>query len=556
MKQCWWHGKTAYQIYPKSFYDSNGDGIGDLNGICAKLDDLKELGVDLLWLSPVYCSPLADQGYDISDYYGIDPRFGTMEDMDRLIAQAKARDMSVVMDLVVNHCSDEHIWFQKACEDPDGPYGRYFYIRDCPPGQPLPCNWRSYFGGPCWDRLPGWEDKIYLHVFHRKQPDLNWENPALRQEIYQMIRWWLDKGVAGFRIDAIINIKKPPFQDFPADRSDGLCSMDRVIQEAQGIGAFLSEMAQQAFQPYDAFTVGEVFNEKPEELSQFIGADGYFSTMFDFAPALINASKKGWYDRRPVTPEQYKAACFASQAKVEGIGFLSNIIENHDEPRGVSHFLPSEGRTETGKKLLGGLYFLLKGLPFLYQGQEIGMENTVFSSVDELDDINSLDEYQVALRAGLSHAAALEAVGRISRDNARTPFQWDPSPNAGFTTGTPWLRVNPNYTAINLAEQKRRPDSLYHFYRRLIALRKHPDYQETLVYGPTEPYLSERQNLMAYLRRGNPTILVAGNFQSAPQDLPLPGPVKRVLLNNLDTCARENSVIHLEGFQFVVLELA
>ncbi len=553
MRRCWWHGKTAYQIYPKSFFDANGDGIGDLQGICSKLDYLKELGVELLWLSPVYCSPLADQGYDISDYYGIDPRFGTMEDMDRLLAEAKARGLSIVMDLVVNHCSDEHPWFQRACQDPDGPYGRYFYIRDCPPDQPLPCNWRSYFGGPCWDRLPGWEDKVYLHVFHRKQPDLNWENPALRQEIYQMINWWLDKGVAGFRIDAIINIKKHlPFRDFPADRADGLCSMDRVLEQTNGIGRFLSELAEQTFRPHDAFTVGEVFHEKPEELPQFIGDGGYFSTMFDFAPALINTSEKGWYDRRPVTLEQYKAACFASQAKAEGAGFLSNIIENHDEPRGVSHFLPPEGRTETGKKLLAGLYFLLKGLPFLYQGQELGMENTVFSSVNELDDISSLDEYQVALQAGLTPADALEAVGRFSRDNARTPFQWDSSPNAGFTTGTPWLRVNPNYTWLNLAEQQSRPDSLYHFYRQLIALRRSSSYQETLVYGLTEPYLPEEKQLMAYFRRGTPTLLVAGNLQSTPYAMHLPGPV-RVILSNLKTCTQENGVFHLAPFQFVVL---
>lgn len=234
MKKKWWHDKTAYQIYPKSFMDSNGDGIGDLRGVINKLDYLKELGVDIVWLSPIYRSPLADQGYDISDYYDIDPRFGTMDDMDELISEAKKRDMYIVMDLVVNHCSDEHEWFKKACEDPDGPYGKFFYIKDYKEGDKLPCNWRSYFGGPCWDKLPGHDDKIYLHVFHKKQPDLNWENPELRKEVYKMINWWLDKGLGGFRIDAIINIKKKlPFSDYPVDREDGLSGIFNMLAEAK-----------------------------------------------------------------------------------------------------------------------------------------------------------------------------------------------------------------------------------------------------------------------------------------------------------------------------------
>jgi len=359
MERKWWHGKTAYQIYPKSYCDSNGDGIGDLQGIISKLDYLKELGVDIVWLSPIYCSPLADQGYDISDYYNIDPRFGTMEDMDQLLAEAKKRDMHIVMDLVVNHCSDEHEWFQKACEDPDGKYGEYFYLRDWHEGEPLPTNWRSYFGGTCWKKLPGHEDKLYMHVFHRKQPDLNWENPTVRREVYDNINWWLDKGLAGFRIDAIINIKKAlPLKDYPADRPDGLSRIDNMLADAHGVMDFLQEMADETFRKYDAFTVGEVFNEKAEELPDFIGDHGCFSSMFDFNTTVINKSENGWYDQAPVTPEQYKAAVFASQKKVEGVGFLSNIIENHDEPRGVSHYIPAGECTEAGKKMLGGLCFL------------------------------------------------------------------------------------------------------------------------------------------------------------------------------------------------------
>ena len=415
MERKWWHGKTAYQIYPKSYCDSNGDGIGDLQGIISKLDYLKELGVDIIWLSPIYCSPLADQGYDISDYYNIDPRFGTMEDMDRLLAEAKKRDMHIVMDLVVNHCSDEHEWFKKACEDPDGKYGKYFYIEDWQEGQPLPCNWRSYFGGTCWKKLPGHDDKVYMHVFHRKQPDLNWENPVVRKEVYDNINWWLDKGLSGFRIDAIINIKKAlPLHDYPADRADGLSSIDNMLAEAQGVMDFLQEMADETFRKYDAFTVGEVFNEKDEELPGFIGDHGCFSSMFDFNTTKINKSGNGWLGQAPVTPEQYKAAVFASQQRVEGVGYLSNIIENHDEPRGVSHYIPQGELTEAGKKMLGGLCFMLKGLPWIYQGQELGMENLTCQSIDEIDDISARGEYQVCMDAGLSQEEAMKVINHFS----------------------------------------------------------------------------------------------------------------------------------------------
>ena len=557
MERKWWHGKTAYQIYPKSFCDRNGDGVGDLRGVIEKLDYLQELGVELVWLSPVYCSPLADQGYDISDYYNIDPRFGSMADMDELIAEGKKRGISIVMDLVVNHCSDEHAWFQKACADPDGPYGQFFYIRDWHEGEKLPCNWRSYFGGPCWDLLPGHTDKIYFHAFHKKQPDLNWENPALRREVYKMINWWLDKGLGGFRIDAIINIKKLlPFCDFPADRDDGLCAIQTMLAKAEGVNVFLREMAEETFHKYDAFSVGEVFDEKTEDLPLIIGDNGYFSTMFDFSEKLIGSDRRGWYAWRKPTAEEYKQAAFTAQARSADVGFFSNIIENHDEPRGVSHYLPEGEHSEAAKTLLGGLNFMLRGLPFLYQGQEIGMENVAHWQLGQFNDINTLDEYQVALRAGCTPEEALEAVSRFSRDNARTPFQWDATANAGFTSGTPWLPVNPNYTRVNLAEQRGRSDSVYSFYRRLIALRKNPDYAETVVYGQTEPYLREQRNLMAYYRRGERTLLVAGNFQPEAQDMPLPAPVKTLLLNNLDSPVFSDGVLKLRGWEFVVLELS
>lgn len=554
-KKKWWQDKVAYQIYPKSFYDTNGDGIGDLPGIIEKLDYLKELGVDIVWLSPCYRSPLADQGYDISDYYDIDPRFGTMEDMDRLIAEAKKRDMYIVMDLVVNHCSDEHEWFKKACKDPDGKYGRFFYLRDKEDGK-LPTNWRSYFGGSVWEDLPG-TNKQYLHVFHKKQPDLNWENPELREEVYKNINWWLDKGLGGFRIDAIINIKKAlPMHDYEPDREDGLCSINKMLEEATGIGEFLGEMRDRTFKPHDAFSVGEVFNAKDEELPDFIGNNGYFSSMFDFNETIFGGSEKGWYDCKEITPDDYKRCCFETQAKMGDFGFVSNIIENHDEPRGVSHYIPEGDCCDTSKKMLAALNFMLRGLPFIYQGQELGMENIPFKSIDEVDDISTLDEYKVALDAGLTPEAALKAVARRSRDNARTPMQWTGEENAGFTAGTPWLRVNSNYTAINVEKETIDPNSVLNFYKKLIALRKDPEYKETVVYGALEPFMEDRHNLMAYYRKGDKTLLVVGNYQWDEQEITLPSECKKVLINNYPDMVLDGNLLKLHGYQVLVVELA
>ena len=555
MEKKWWQDKVAYQIYPKSFYDTNGDGIGDLPGIIEKLDYLKELGVDIVWLSPCYRSPLADQGYDISDYYDIDPRFGTMEDMDRLIAEAKKRDMYIVMDLVVNHCSDEHEWFKKACKDPDGKYGRFFYLRDKEDGK-LPTNWRSYFGGSVWEDLPG-TNKQYLHVFHKKQPDLNWENPELREEVYKNINWWLDKGLGGFRIDAIINIKKAlPMHDYEPDREDGLCSINKMLEEATGIGEFLGEMRDRTFKPHDAFSVGEVFNAKDEELPDFIGNNGYFSSMFDFNETIFGGSEKGWYDCKEITPDDYKRCCFETQAKMGDFGFVSNIIENHDEPRGVSHYIPEGDCCDTSKKMLAALNFMLRGLPFIYQGQELGMENIPFKSIDEVDDISTLDEYKVALDAGLTPEAALKAVARRSRDNARTPMQWTGEENAGFTAGTPWLRVNSNYTAINVEKETIDPNSVLNFYKKLIALRKDPEYKETVVYGALEPFMEDRHNLMAYYRKGDKTLLVVGNYQWDEQEITLPSEYKKVLINNYPDMVLDGNSVKLHGYQVLVVELA
>ena len=556
MEKKWWHDKVAYQIYPKSFMDSNGDGIGDLQGIISRLDYLKDLGVDILWLSPIYKSPLADEGYDISDYYAIDPRFGSMQDMEELIAEAKKRGMTVLMDLVVNHCSDEHEWFKKACEDPDGQYGKYFYLRDKGPEGKLPTNWRSYFGGPCWDELPG-TDKLYMHVFHRKQPDLNWENPELREEVYKNIRWWMEKGIGGFRIDAIINIKKPAvLHDYPADRDDGLSSVDNMLMEAEGIGEFLGEMRDKAFAPYDAFTVGEVFNEKEGDLPLFIGENGYFSTMFDFSVELYGRSGKGWFDMKRIDIDAFRNCMFGAHKKIGDIGFYSTIIENHDEPRGASRLLSDEIRCDASKKALAMVYFLRRGLPFIYQGQEIGMENKKIRSVEELDDISSIDSYEVARRAGLTNEEALETITFHSRDNARTPMQWSDEEHAGFTTGDPWLKENPNYTKINVQEQQGREDSVLSFYKKLIALRKEPAYKDTFVYGDFVPLKDCGHNVIAYLRKSaEQTILVAGNFNAQELELKLPhgadGSVfkgGKILLDNGKELYAADGRLHLAGF--------
>ncbi len=559
MERKWWHSKVAYQIYPKSFKDSNGDGIGDIRGIIEKLDYLQDLGIEILWISPIFLSPCADQGYDIADYYRIDPEFGTMEDMDELLEEAKKRDIHILMDLVVNHCSDEHEWFKAAYKDPEGEYGDYFYIREGKDGK-LPTNWRGYFGGTVWEAIEG-TDKYYLHVFHKKQPDLNWENPKLRKEIYKMINWWLDKGLAGFRIDAIINIKKPlPFTDYEADREDGLCGMGEVLSHAVGVGGFLRELRERTFKLHDAFTVGEVFDINDEEIREFIGDDGYFSSIFDFRQACEGKSSLGWCGSRIPTPDEYKRCCFESQKNVEGVGFLSNIIENHDEPRGVSHYLPDDAQNETGKKLLAAMYFMLKGLPFIYQGQEIGMENNEFASIDEMDDISSKEEYRRSLEAGYSEEEALAIVNHYSRDNSRTPFQWSEEENAGFTTGTPWLAVNQKYKTINAEEQMGRGDSVLAFYKELITLRKSEAYAETIIYGVTKPILENEENIMAYLRKGEQqNIMVIGNFDKKERKVCCAEIIEalkkkaKVLLNNCGDYYFEEENIILKPYQALAL---
>ena len=553
MEKDWWKGKVAYQIYPKSFKDSNGDGVGDLKGITEKLDYLQDLGIDILWLSPIYKSPFIDQGYDISNYYAIDPIFGTMEDMEELIAEGKKRGISIIMDLVVNHCSSHHEWFQKALADPDGPYADYFYFIE---SDKEPNNWESYFGGSVWEPVPG-TNKYYLHSFHKDQPDLNWQNPVLREEIYKMINWWLDKGIAGFRIDAIINIKKDlEWRSLPSDRDNGLVPVPESLVNAQPIEPFLQELKERTFAKYNAFTVGEVFNETDEELHFFIGKDGVFSSIFDFKQTMLGQEGKGWFDHALPTADELKESIFQAHERADSIGVLSTIIENHDEPRGVSHYIAEGPVNDTSKKALGTIQILRKGIPFIYQGQEIGMENQVFESVEDFDDIATINGYHVAKEAGLSEEEALAAIANYSRDNARTPMQWSAEPGLGFSDGTAWLISPKPDVAINVEDQEKDPNSILNYYRQLTALYRHPLYGNTIRFGDMIPAYRDRENIIAFERRGDKRLLVISNFQNRQATLELPAPIKTVVLNNTAGLFHEgDQVLELTPYQTVVLEL-
>lgn len=545
MEKEWWHNKVAYQIYPKSFYDTNGDGIGDIRGIIEKLDYLKELGIDIVWISPIYKSPFVDQGYDISDYYSIAEEFGTMEDFDELLREAKKRDIYILMDLVINHCSDKHKWFQKALADPEGKYSNYFYFVDGINGKE-PSNYRSYFGGSAWEKVPG-TNKYYLHMFAKEQPDLNWENQELKGKLFEMINWWLDKGLAGFRIDAIINIKKNlNFPNFEPDGEDGLVNIVKMVEEVDGVGDMLKELREKTFDKYDAFTVGEVFNMKEGEVEKFIGYDGYFSTMFDFTHILLLSGNSSWYKAKEFNFKIWRDSLLESQLENEGIGFKANIIENHDEPRGASSYLPNYGQNNKGIKMLATVNILLKGIPFIYQGQEIGMKNCKMDSIDEYNDIDTINKYNEALNIGISEEEALNLCYKYSRDNARTPMQWDNSNNAGFTDGKPWLKVNPNYKDINVEAQLKDNNSILRYYQKLIALRKSEKYGDIFTYGKVIPVFQENDELFAYYRSLNDrSILVIANFGDKDNTFNLDDNGGEIILSNYNRigCLRNKVMI-------------
>ena len=531
MKKKWWHDKVAYQIYPKSFLDTNGDGIGDLRGIISKLDYLKDLGIDIIWLSPIYQSPFVDQGYDISDYYKIAEEFGTMDEFDELLAEAKKRNMYVLMDLVVNHCSDKHEWFQKALEDPYGKYAGYFHFVKGRDGK-APSNYRSYFGGSAWEPVPG-TDLYYLHMFAKEQPDLNWENPKLREEIYKMINWWLDKGLAGFRIDAIINIKKDlSFPSFEPDGPDGLASCVKMVEEVEGVGEYFEDIKRNTFAKYDAFTVAEVFNMKDDELAEFIGDNGHFSSMFDFSAHTMAQGESGWYNSRKPSFKKWRDTIFASQMRLQEVGHAANIIENHDEPRGVSRFLPDHAQNEAGKKMLATTSILLYGIPFIYQGQEIGITTSSYDSMASFNDLECFNAYQEFLKAGCTEKEALNKVNFGSRDNARRPFAWDNSRYAGFSTHEPWLPIASRADEINLAIDQQAEKSVFRFYRDLLRLRRE---EPALRRGVTDVISAEEDNFFIFTRTLDDRVFtVVCNFEQPSAIEDSKGFGSEILHNYLD----------------------
>ena len=554
MKSPWWKERVFYQIYPRSFQDSNGDGIGDIPGLISRLDYLQWLGIGAVWLCPVYDSPNDDMGYDIRDYRKIMSEFGTMEDFDRLLEEMHRRDIRLVMDLVVNHSSDENAWFVESRKSKDNPYRDYYIWRDGRGGKE-PNNWSSFFTPSAWSYDAATE-QWYLHLFGEKQPDLNWENPKVRQEVYKIINFWLDHGLSGFRVDAIVNIKKKlPFKDYAPDRPDGLCDLTVMKKEVEGIGEFLGEMSDLIFKKRDIFVLGEVSNEREGSLPDYIGENGYFSTMFDFAPNVFGKSEKGWFDYMPVTPDNYRDCCFTSQERAKNIGFFANFIDNHDEPRGINRYLPDHDLSLESKKMLATVYFFLKGIPIIYQGQEIGMENRGVVPLEKIDDFSAIDQYYVSIDAGFSPEEALEIISKYNRDNVRTPMQWNAEPYAGFSSRAPWLEVNPNYPEINVSSELNTPGSVLSYYKKMILLRKNLDYANTFTYGEFIPFHPDIHNLMAYYRSGDKDILIIANYQKDARTIMLSREPKQILLNNYDKFSLSNLELNLLGYQALVLEL-
>lgn len=504
MKNNWWKESVVYQIYPQSFMDSNGDGIGDFNGIIRKLDYLQNLGVDVLWICPMYASPLVDNGYDISDYYKVNPIFGTNEDMEHLIDEAQKRNIKIILDLVVNHCSDQHEWFQKAMKDPNCEEASYFYFRTTE-NDKEPNNWRSNFGGSVWSRLP--DDRWYYHTFAKEQPDLNWECKELRQKIYEMINWWLEKGIAGFRIDAITFIKKDlSFASRPMN--DGELYPVEKLTDYKGIGIFLDEMKEQCFDKYNCMTVAEAPGVDDAAFERYAGKNGYFSMIFDFGWENM----EGENDKSSIhAVERWKKKMFTHVAHNSGIGWSAIFLENHDQSRCLNKFLERENISFYSASALASIYFFLYGTPFIYQGQEIGMTNVKWKNINDMDDIRAKRTYEEAVGQGKDPDEVLAYFSELGRDNARTPMQWDDSENGGFTCGKPWIKCNDNYRTINAQSEVNDPDSLYNYYKRLIQC--YHDHADIVRQAEFRPMYEEYPGLFAYEREVNGKgLLVIVNF--------------------------------------------
>jgi alpha amylase catalytic region len=548
----WWKEIVAYQVYPRSFYDSNGDGIGDLPGLIEKLDYLKELGIDLIWVCPIFDSPNDDNGYDIRDYKAILDEFGTMEDCDRLIEEVHKRDMKIIFDLVVNHTSDEHEWFIESRSSKDNPYRDYYIWHEGDEEGNRPNNWESIFSGSVWEYDEQTEE-YYMHVFSKKQPDLNWENPAVRQDVYSLINWWLDKGIDGFRVDAISHIKKREgFPDMPNPlNKDVVPSYDGHMNQP-GIDKFLTELAAETFNNYDIMTVGEANGVSIKDAEQWVGEEsGYFDMIFQFEALGLWGERDGEvFDLR-----DYKQVLTKWQEGLDGIGWNALYIENHDLIRAVSAMGDDGTLRKTSAKALGMMYFFMQGTPFIYQGQEIGMTNVQFDELTDYDDIQSVNRARQMMKEGTPREEAMNYIYASSRDNVRTPMQWNAQPEAGFTTGTPWLGVNPNYADINVAESLKDQNSIYHFYKEMIALRRD---NEALIYGSYELVLPLHKQVYAYKRQGDSeTYLVVVNVfnDSAEVDL-TPFDLKELVLTNYEVPNSLEKDIQLRPYEARLYRLA
>ena len=570
----WWKKEVGYQIYPRSFYDNNNDGIGDLNGITEKLDYLKNLGITLIWVCPIFKSPMDDNGYDISDYYDVNPEFGTKEDLEKLIAEAEKRGIKVILDLVINHTSDEHEWFLEALKNPESKYRNYYIFKRGENGLP-PTNWRSHFGGSAWEKVEGEADEngnemYYLHLFTKKQPDLNWENPEVRKELYKMVNYWLEKGIAGFRVDAINSIKKDArYLDLPVDGADGMAHNVEYTLNQPGIEEFLRELAKETFKKYNAMTVAETPMLEYERYNDFIGDDGFFTMIFDFSYADLDMTKGGfYYSLRDIPTIELRDAIFESQLTQQKYGWGAPFLENHDLPRSLNKFF-GEKANETNAKLLANVFFFLRGTPFIYQGQEIGMDNFVRNDISEFDDIASKDQYQRALGEGFSSEEALYFVNKRSRDNSRTPMQWDNSKNAGFSkdeNSKSWIKLTGSQATTNVADQINDKDSIFSHYKKMIDLRQNGKYSDCLTFGDFISVPLENEKIIAYVRKyGNQKVLCISNFSELKQEVKLSEIAKalgekeikigEILINNFEGLENNGEKVVFEGFQSLLVEI-
>lgn len=555
MEKRWWKESVVYQIYPRSFCDSNGDGIGDLNGITGKLDYLKELGIDVIWLSPVYKSPNDDNGYDISDYQAIMDEFGTMEDFDRMLATAHEKGIKIMMDLVVNHTSDEHKWFIESRKSTDNPYRDYYIWRPAKEDGSLPNNWGSCFSGPAWE-YDKTTDMYFLHLFSKKQPDLNWDNPAVRQDVFDMMNWWLKKGVDGFRMDVISLISKEP--GLP-DKEPGINGYATFNVSANGphVHEYLQEMRQKALNNADTITVGECSGVTLEEAKKYARSDEKeLNMVFQFEHMDVDGDEKaGKWTTRKMDLRNLKKILTRWQKGLQDIAWNSLYWENHDQPRSVSRFgNDSDEYREISAKMLATCIHMMQGTPYVYQGEELGMTNCPFNTLDNFRDLESINAFHELTEQGkMTEEDMMAAIGYKGRDNARTPMQWDDSAYAGFSTANPWIMVNPNYTKINAKDQVNREDSVFKYYQKLIKLRHE---SELIVYGTYDLILDDDKDIYAYIRTlGDEKLIVYCNFSENTREVELPEEFvnKKVLISNYID-AKVNHKITLRPYEAIVIQ--